>query len=81
MNNFNEDRVDEITLALLYLVTDQGTQRAWKAFDWETMDRLHKKGFISDPRCKNKSVLLSDEAMQLSESLFKTNFAVKNKSL
>ncbi len=24
--------------------------RAWKGFDWETMNRLHEKGYISNPK-------------------------------
>ena len=48
---FNKDKVDEYTLALMFLVMhDEGEYgaRAWKGFDWDTMDRLHAKGFISN---------------------------------
>ena len=59
--DYDKDKVDEITLALLYLVTwerQEGSgSRAWKGFDWDTMNRLHKKGFISDPKGKAKSVV------------------------
>jgi len=45
--NYDEDKVDEYTLALLYLVTHQREEgsgaRAWKGFDWDTMNRLQKK--------------------------------------
>ena len=42
------DRIDEAVLALLYLgLHDQC--RAWKGFDWDAMDRLHKKGMIDNP--------------------------------
>jgi len=70
---YDKDKVDEMTLALLYLVMHgkKGDERVWKGFDWETMNRLHEKGFISDPRSKAKSVALSTEAAQRSESLFK----------
>ena len=39
---FDEDKVDDATLALLLLVmeTDRYGTRAWKGFDWGTMDRL-----------------------------------------
>ena len=76
MKEINEEKIDEMTLALLYLVTDTQTARAWKSFDWDTMDRLHKKGLISDPMNKNKSVFLSDEALQLSKSLFEKHFLI-----
>ena len=50
-----------VTLALLYLVVCDRQEglgsRAWKGFDWETMNRLHEKDFISNPKGKAKSVL------------------------
>jgi hypothetical protein len=49
------DRVDDAVLALLRLGLHQHW-RVWKSFDWEAMDRLHKKGFISDPSAsRNRS--------------------------
>ena len=51
--------------------------RAWKSFDWDTLDRLYEKGLISDPKSKAKSVALTDEAVKLSESLFKKHFGAK----
>jgi hypothetical protein len=73
---YNEDKVDEMTLALLYLVMTQGREgtRAWKGFDWETMNRLHEKGYIGNPKGKAKSVALSDEGARLAEELFKNHF-------
>ncbi len=49
---YDKDKVDEMTLALMYLVMHgkEGEERAWKGFDWETMNRLHEKGYISEPR-------------------------------
>ena len=49
-------KIDEATLALLYLVSwKEGLGvRAWKSFDWDTMNRLHEKGWISDPKSKNE---------------------------
>jgi hypothetical protein len=43
------DKIDRAVLALLYLGLHD-VDRAWKGFDWEAMNRLHEKGFISDPR-------------------------------
>lgn len=41
---YNKDKVDELTLALLYLVMtkDKDSVRAWKGFEWGTMNRLHR---------------------------------------
>ena len=57
---YDIDKVDEATLALMWLVTqsDKYGSRAWKSFDWDTLDRLHEKGLISDPKRKVKSVVL-----------------------
>jgi len=74
MTNLDQTKIDEMTLALLYLVTDLETGRAWKSFDWDTMDRLHKNGLISDPHNKNKSVIFSEEGLRLSKELFKKHF-------
>ena len=73
---YNKDKVDEATLALMWLVTqtDKYGSRAWKSFDWDTLDRLHDKGLISDPKRKTKSVILSEEAVELSEATFKRMF-------
>jgi hypothetical protein len=58
--NYDQDKVDEMVLALLWL-TQAGDGRAWKGHDWVAMDRLHAKGYISDPKSKAKSVVLSEE--------------------
>ena len=73
---FDKEKVDQATLALMWLVTesDKYGSRAWKGFDWDTLDRLHEKGLISDPKRKAKSVALSDEAVELSERLFERMF-------
>ena len=75
---YNTEMVDEATLALMWLVTqnDKSGGRAWKNFDWATLDRLHEKGLISDPKRKTKSVVLSEEAVELSEALFNKMFGV-----
>jgi hypothetical protein len=77
--DYDRDKVDEMTLALLWLTTfkDRVEVRAWKGQDWDTMERLHAKGFISDPRSKAKSVVLSEEGEKLSRELFARHFAVK----
>jgi hypothetical protein len=70
-----------MTLALLYPVSFDHEEghgaRAWKGFDWDTMDRLHEKGYISDPKNKNKSVYMSEEAFQKAKALFFRHFGIK----
>ena len=48
---YDEDKVDEMVLALLFL-TLHDNYRAWKGHDWGAMDRLHKKGMIENPWAK-----------------------------
>ena len=43
---------------------------AWKGFDWAALDRLHHKGFISNPVGKAKSVVFTDEGLKRAETLF-----------
>jgi hypothetical protein len=79
--NIDLEKVDEMTLALLYLVMferrDGFGARAWKGFDWETMNRLHEKKYISDPGSKAKSVALLGDAARRSEKLFQKHFGKK----
>ena len=78
---YDEDKVDECTLALLYLVTHDRQEgcgaRGWKGFDWDTMNRLHEKGLISNPISKAKSVAMSEEGFKKAEELFKKHFVNK----
>jgi hypothetical protein len=71
---YDTDKVDEMVLALLYLGIHDGG-RAWKGIDWDSMNRLHQKGFISNPISKAKSVILTDKGVKMSEQLFKQFFA------
>lgn len=74
---YDEEKVDEVVLALLYLTsfTEHGITRAWKGQDWDVLNRLHQKGLISDPKSKAKSVMLSEDAAKESARLFSKYFA------
>ncbi len=76
---YDKDRVDEMVLALLYLTSshDKYATRAWKGMDWEAMDRLYKKGYISDPKGKAASVVLTEAGAKLSKELFFKHFGAK----
>jgi len=69
----DEKKIDDAVLALLLLGL-HNEQRVWKGFDWEAMNRLHESGYISNPRGKAKSVVLTDDglrrAQQLQQQLF-----------
>ena len=72
--DYDKDKVDDSTLALLYLVTHNREEgygaRAWKGFDWSTMNRLHEKGFITNPVGKAKSVGMTEEGFKKAKDLF-----------
>ena len=72
----DEDKVDDMVLALLYLTTfeDKPRLRAWKGHNWNALDRLHRKDFISDPATKAKSVLLTEAGAKRSKDLFEKYF-------
>jgi hypothetical protein len=47
---------------------------AWKGHDWDALDRLHQKGYISNPIGKAKSVGLTPEGQVRAEALFRKLF-------
>jgi hypothetical protein len=74
---YDKDKVDNYTLALLFLVIHNESEhgaRAWKGFDWDTMNRLHDKGFIDNPVSKAKSVVVTPEGCKKAKELFKKFF-------
>jgi len=83
--DFDENKVDEYTLALLYLVTHERREglgaRAWKGFDWDTLTRLHDKGYISNPIGKAKSVVLTEEGFLKARELFERHFGQETSSV
>jgi len=69
----DEDKIDRAVLALLYLGLHEDA-RAWKGFDWDAMNRLHTKGFISDPVGKAKSVIFTEEGKAQARCLLEELF-------
>ena len=82
--DFDGNKVDEYTLALLYLVTHETYEglgaRAWKGFDWDTLNRLHDKGYISNPIGKAKSVVMTEEGFLKARELFERHFMQETSS-
>ena len=67
------ERVDQATLALMLLGVHDGW-RSWKGFDWRVLNRLHERGFITDPRSKAKSVIFTEEGIEESQRVFEKLF-------
>jgi len=75
---YDKDKVDEMTLALMYLVTSrQGDGgRAWRAFDLQTLHRLYKKGWLGEPKIKEISVQVTSEGLKKAEEFFRKHFHI-----
>jgi hypothetical protein len=50
----------------------------WKGVDWDVMHLLHEKGWISDPKSKAKSVLLTKEGSELAPEYLEKYFGRSN---
>src|SRR6267143_5482866 len=75
--DYDHDKVNEMVLALLYLTIWEEAAlgaRAWKSHDWDALDRLHAKGYISDPKRKAKSVVMTEEGVKQAKELFERHF-------
>jgi Domain of unknown function (DUF6429) len=77
--DIDQEKLEHTVLALLYLTSfkDRFGVRAWKGHDWEVMNLLHEKGYISNPATKAKSVAFTEEGARLSKELFEKLFALK----
>jgi hypothetical protein len=77
---YDKDKIDEIVLALLFLTMfdeNRNGARAWKGHNWDAMDRLHEKEYISDPKSKAKSVVVTAEGVRRPRELFEKHFGKK----
>lgn len=83
MMDYDKDKVDEMALAMLFLThfndTNKSPYKAWKGLDWGVLDRLYEKGYIYDPKNKNKSSIFTNEGFAFSEQLFQKHFSFKDK--
>jgi hypothetical protein len=73
---YDREKVDEMVLALLTLTMfPEGSRaRAWKGHDWDALERLHERGYISDPKSKAKSVVMTEEGERRALELFAQHF-------
>ena len=76
--DYDTEKVDEVTLALMALVVCEREEgyggRAWKGFDWDTLEALYEKGYLGNPKGKAKSVAMTEEDHQQSQELFEKFF-------
>lgn len=76
-------KLEQLTLVLLRETAFQegSDLRCWKGYDWGVMNRLHEKGFISDPVRKARSVYLTDAGREQAEALAPQILGVEAASL
>ena len=70
---YDWNKIEEVALALLSLTLHDGS-RAWKGLDWGVMDRVHARGWISDPSGPAKSVVLTEVGVREARELFEKHF-------
>jgi uncharacterized protein DUF6429 len=66
---YNQERAGDIVLALMQLTLHEGS-RAWKSYDWDVMNDLFERGFISDPHSKAKSIVLTEGGLARSRAMY-----------
>jgi hypothetical protein len=74
--NLDEGKLAEAALAILSLsrMVESYGVTAWKGIDWDVMNMLHDKGWISDPVGKQKSVGITEEGIILADQFLEKHF-------
>ncbi len=74
--HLDQEKLAEVALAVLSLssFTEKVGVRAWKGMDWDVMNVLFEKGWISDPVGKQKSVWLTEEGVEWAEQFLEKHF-------
>ena len=75
---YDKKKIEEVVLALLYYGAYQDRPpfwRSWKNYNWEILDSLFEKGYISDPAIKkSRSVNLFDGGYKKGKEYFEKYF-------
>ena len=79
----NEQAIENLTLLLIALtswkekISGIDITRAWKGYDFNILDGLTEKGYISGSK-KSKSIILTDEGMKKAGELIKKYLKQEN---
>jgi uncharacterized protein DUF6429 len=75
-SDLDKEKLSQAALAILGLTAhgDHQIVRVWKGMDWDLLDLLFEKGWISDPKGKAKSVVLTAEGVRLAEEFLTKHF-------
>lgn len=74
---YDNDKIDETVLAVLLLTLHQDYY-AWKNINFDVVDRLYEKGYIDNPKNKNKSICFTDEGLEKGREIFDRLFGKEN---
>ena len=70
---YDQGKIERAVLALLGALEFENG-RVWKRYDFDVMDSLHEKGYITEPRGRQESVYLTErgllQAKRLADELF-----------
>lgn len=73
MTHYDREKIEELVLALLG-VFEFEHGRVWKRYDFDVMEALHAKGFITDPRNRTESAHLTPEGLAKAKELAARHF-------
>ena len=79
----NEPVIEELTLLLIALtswkekITGIDVTRAWKGYDFDMLNALTEKGYISGSK-RSKLVILTDEGLKKANELIKKYLGQEN---
>ena len=75
----DREKIAEAALGLMFFTIhgDRSGSRAWKGLDWDILNLLYERGWISDPKSKAKSVSVSEEGERLAERFFAKHFGAQ----
>lgn len=73
--DIDTDKLDAAALAILSLTLHDGS-RVWKGMDWEITDRLFEKGLIENPASKAKSLVLTEQGLELAKRALEEQFGM-----
>ncbi|TXS92925.1 hypothetical protein FV139_13270 [Parahaliea maris] len=76
-DELDHEKLAEVALAILSLTAmdDDYGVRVWKGMDWGLTEFLYEKGWIHDPKGKQKSMVLTEEGAKLAPEFMKKHFA------
>jgi hypothetical protein len=72
--SYDPQKIEETILALLGVFEFDGG-RVWKRFDFDVMDALADKGYITNPRTRTESVHLTPDGLVCAKALAQKLFA------